>query len=175
MRGASMATNSLSYSDVITRPSRVVGQPKLDLSVVIRTRNEAGNIELLLARIRNAFSGDSFADSAVEVIFVDDSTDETPRAVERAARSYRDLNVRLIHRPPEQRSNGLAGAVIKGLTAARSEYVCVMDGDLQHPPEMVPLLLRTAREKQADLVVATRRNVRSKITGLNLHRNLISR
>ena len=169
-----MATNSLSYSDVITQPSGV-GQPKLDLSVVIPTRNEAGNIELLLARIRNAFSGDSFADSAVEVIFVDDSTDETPRAVERAARSYRDLNVRLIHRPPEQRSNGLAGAVIKGLTAARSEYVCVMDGDLQHPPEMVPLLLHTAREKQADLVVATRRNVRSKITGLNLHRNLISR
>ena len=76
-----MATNSLSYSDVITQPSGV-GQPKLDLSVVIPTRNEAGNIELLLARIRNAFSGDSFADSAVEVIFVDDSTDETPQVVQ---------------------------------------------------------------------------------------------
>ena len=32
-----------------------------------------------------------------------------------------------------------------------------MDGDLQHPPELLPLLLRTAHEKDVDLVAATRR------------------
>ena len=49
-----------------------------------------------------------------------------------------------------------------------------MDGDLQHPPEMVPVLLRTAEEQHADLVVATRRSVNSEVTGLNLARDLIS-
>ena len=49
-----------------------------------------------------------------------------------------------------------------------------MDGDLQHPPEVVPILLKTALEKHADLVVATRRSEESRVTGLNTARNLIS-
>ena len=106
------------------------------LSVIVPTRNEAGNIELLLTSLKHAF-----ADEFIEVIFVDDSTDETPQVVEAAAKNYPTLNVRLIHRLPEQRVGGLGGAVVMGLNAAQSEYACVMDGDLQHPPELVPVLL----------------------------------
>ena len=142
----------------------------LTLSVIVPTRNEAGNVELLLTSLKHAFEGEF-----IEVIFVDDSTDETPQAVEAAAKNYPALNVRLIHRLPEQRIGGLGGAVVMGLNAAQSEYACVMDGDLQHPPELVPVLLRTAIEKRADLVVATRRNASSEVTGLNFTRNLISR
>jgi len=50
-----------------------------------------------------------------------------------------------------------------------------MDGDLQHPPEVVPVLLQTAIEKQADLVVATRRSEKSRVTGLSVARNVISK
>ncbi len=145
-------------------------QGELALSVVVPTRNEAGNVEMLLVSIEKAFAG-----QPLEVIFVDDSTDNTPQVVERAALQFPGLNVRLIHRPPEQRVDGLGGAVVAGLRAARAEFACVMDGDLQHPPELLPMLLKTAREKQADLVVATRRTVESRVTGLNLARNLISR
>jgi putative flippase GtrA len=147
----------------------------MNLSVIVPTRNEAGNVEVLLTRIENAFAGSSFSSSSLEVIFVDDSTDNTPQTVEMAARRFPELNVRLIHRPPEKRGDGLGGAVTLGLAAAKSKYACVMDGDLQHPPEMIPLLLRTAQERQADLVVATRRSVKSQVNGLNLVRNLISR
>ena len=42
-----------------------------DLSIVIPTRNEAGNINQLLTRI-----GQAFLEKSVEVLFVDDSTDE---------------------------------------------------------------------------------------------------
>ncbi len=169
-----MSSNSLSYTGVLTQP-RSVDQHEPDLSVIVPTRNEAGNIDILLTRIGNAFSGSTFRSSSLEVIFVDDSTDNTPAAVEAAAKRFPDLNVRLIHRPPEQRADGLGGAVTVGLSAARSQYACVMDGDLQHPPEMIPLLYRTATEKQADLVVATRRNTSSQVSGLNLPRNLISK
>ncbi len=169
-----MTTNSLSYGGVVTQPHRV-GRSDLDLSVIVPTRNEAGNIDVLLTRIENAFSGGSTSGPQLEVIFVDDSTDSTPQTVQAAAERFPDLNVRLIHRPPEKRGDGLGGAVTMGLAAAQSKYACVMDADLQHPPEMIPLLLRTARDRQADLVVATRRSVKSEVTGLNLARNVVSR
>jgi dolichol-phosphate mannosyltransferase len=139
------------------------------LSIIVPTRNEAGNIEALLSRIQNAFN-----DTCVEVIFVDDSTDETPHVVEAAKENFPLLNVNLIHRPPEQRINGLGGAVVTGLNMAQSKYACVMDGDLQHPPELIPTLLKTAIEKERHLVLATRRSEQSQVGGLNMLRNLIS-
>jgi dolichol-phosphate mannosyltransferase len=149
----------------------VQGSPvELALSVIVPTRNEAGNVEMLLISIEKAFGG-----QPIEVIFVDDSTDDTPRVVEEVGPHFPSLNVRLIHREPAERTGGLGGAVVAGLRAARAAYACVMDGDLQHPPELLPVLLRTAMEKQADLVFATRRTDQSQVTGLNTARNLISR
>jgi len=51
----------------------------------------------------------------------------------------------------------------------------VMDGDLQHPPEMIPQLFNKAIAIQADLVAASRRTDQSDVKGLNTARNLISR
>jgi dolichol-phosphate mannosyltransferase len=140
------------------------------LSIIIPTRNEAGNVHALLSKINQIVNH-----IQAEVLFVDDSTDETPQTVVEAIPVFPRLNVRLLHREPEQRVGGLGGAVLLGLVNARSEYACVMDGDLQHPPELLPILLKTAREKDADIVVATRRNEQSQVTGLNATRNLISR
>lgn len=145
-------------------------QTKLAMSVIVPTRNEAGNINLLLTSIRNAVDK-----LPIEVVFVDDSTDDTPQVVEAAVSQFPDLNVRLIHRSGTERTGGLGGAVVVGLNAVQAEYACVMDGDLQHPPEILPVLLKTAQDKQADLVVATRRSEDSQVTGLNMARNLISK
>ena len=106
-------------------------QNDLAVSVVVPTRNEAGNVRPLLTAIRNAFYGRS-----IEVVFVDDSTDETPKAVLAAAEEFPFQHVTLIHRAPEERAGGLGTAVVLGLRSARAEYACVMDGDLQHPPEV---------------------------------------
>jgi dolichol-phosphate mannosyltransferase len=142
----------------------------LALSIIVPTRNEAGNVEKLLAGIHQ-----SVADTPVEVIFVDDSTDETPQVVAAAVGHFPELNVRLLHRPEGQRTGGLGGAVVLGLKAAKSDYACVMDGDLQHPPSLLPVMLNTVLEKGVDLVVATRRSDASQVTGLNTARNQISR
>jgi dolichol-phosphate mannosyltransferase len=164
-----MTTTNLISESVFFREASV-NQNSLALSVIVPTRNEAGNVEMLLTSIQNAFN-----DTLIEVIFVDDSTDETPQVVQAAVKNFPAISVRLIHRQPEQRTGGLGGAVVVGLKAAQAQYACVMDGDLQHPPELVPVLLKTAIEKQADLVVATRRSEDSQVTGLNTARNLISR
>jgi dolichol-phosphate mannosyltransferase len=121
-----------------------------DLTVVVPTRNEHDNIEPLLERLQNVCP-----DLRLEVLFVDDSTDGTPQAIrEHAARSSRP--VRLIHRPAHRRAGGLGGAVHAGLEDVRSELICVMDADLQHPPEVIAALVNEARRSRADVVVASR-------------------
>lgn len=120
------------------------------LSVVVPTRNEAGNVAELTRRL-----GAAAGQLPMEVIFVDDSTDETPEAIA-ALDAQQNRSIVLHHRPLEQRSGGLGGAVVEGLRLAKAPWVCVMDADLQHPPEIVPSMLDQAERTKADVVVASR-------------------
>ncbi len=119
------------------------------VSIVVPTRNEAGNVRELVQRLAACVDVDT-----TEVVFVDDSDDDTPQVVEEVATSSR-LKVRLVHREPEDRTGGLGGAVIAGLDATDSPWVLVMDADLQHPPETVPDLL-SACNNDTDVVIASR-------------------
>ena len=119
------------------------------VTVVIPTRAEAGNIGPIIERLTLALGP-----RLGEIVFVDDSDDETPETIEAWAR--RRPGVRLLHRPEAGPRNGLAGAVLLGIEAAGYAQVCVMDGDLQHPPEVVPRLLQALSSGQADLVLASR-------------------
>src|SRR5687768_343881 len=71
------------------------------LTIVLPTRNESGNVEPLLRRIDAILP-----DVDVDVIFVDDSDDDTPETVERVGASSK-RTVRLIHRPKDERGDGL--------------------------------------------------------------------
>ena len=122
---------------------------KTSLTLVVPTRNESGNVERLVREIRDALSGIDY-----RVVFVDDSTDETPGIIRSLGEE--DGRVILIHREGAERSGGLSTAVTTGLDAASSEYTCVMDADLQHPPAKVREMLEEARETDADVVVASR-------------------
>lgn len=120
----------------------------MDLTIVVPTFNEGPNVVELLRRI-----GDAVDDRMIEVLFVDDSTDDTPQIIERAA-AHADFPVRLIHR--DAPVAGLGGAVVEGMKAAASSWCLVMDGDLQHPPEDIPRLLARADRGDVDVVVASR-------------------
>ena len=101
------------------------------LSVIVPTRDEVDNVAPLLDALEQAAPG-----VPMEIIFVDDSDDGTAEAV--AEHGSRCLcEVGLIHRPAERRGDGLGGAVVEGLWVARGAWVCVMDGDLQHPPALI--------------------------------------
>ena len=143
-------------------------RPVYDLSMVIPTRNEAGNIEPLLMRIHQAVKG-----IAVEVVFVDDSTDETPDVI-RKLQEWFPLPIKLIHRPKEERKNGLGGAVVEGFKATQGTWMGVMDADLQHPPEMIPRLLRQAQKSGSDIVVGSRLAPGGDSSSLGFTRNVIS-
>lgn len=120
----------------------------MDLSVIVPTFNEGPNVAELVRR-----TTDALADRAVEVIFVDDSTDDTPDIIRAVAADAR-IPVRLIHR--DDPVGGLGGAVVEGIKAAASDRCVVMDGDLQHPPEVIADLLARAELGDVDVVVASR-------------------
>jgi len=120
----------------------------MDLTIIVPTYNEGPNVVELLRRI-----GDVIGGRDVEVLFVDDSTDDTP-AIVQAAAATSPFPVRLLHR--EKATDGLGGAVLEGFTSARARWCLVMDGDLQHPPETIPSLLRRAETGDVDVVVASR-------------------
>lgn len=120
------------------------------ISIVVPTRNEAGNVDELVRRI-SALP----LETPPEIIFVDDSTDNTPDVVRKVAAAM-PLAITVHHRKLDEREGGLGGAVKLGISLARADWVCVMDGDLQHPPELVPQMLNEATQSSSDLVVASR-------------------
>jgi dolichol-phosphate mannosyltransferase len=114
----------------------------------VPTLNEAVNLPVLVPRVHAALVG---AGWTYELIVVDDSSDDpTPFVCTELAREY---PVQLIVRQPE---NGLSGAVLEGLSAARGDYLVVMDADLQHPPESLPELLTPLAEGNADFAIGSR-------------------
>ena len=117
-------------------------------TVIVPTFNEGGNVEELVSRLERALLGHD-----AEVLFVDDSTDDTPEVIRSVAATSVLLPVRLLHRRGDDRVGGLAGAVTAGIALA-GDRIVVMDGDLQHPPELVPDLLD--RLEVADVAVASR-------------------
>lgn len=120
----------------------------MDVSVIVPTFNEAPNVRELVERIQTSLRG-----RLAEIVFVDDSNDDTPTVIEHVA-AQAAIPVRLIRR--NQPVGGLSGAVLAGLAASDSEWCIVMDGDLQHPPEAIPALLSSGVEQEADVVVASR-------------------
>jgi dolichol-phosphate mannosyltransferase len=142
------------------RPARVDSGRTIDsVSVIVPTFNEALNILELTERLTTSLS-----DLNSEVIFVDDSTDETPDVIQKVAATS-SLRIVLLHR--ERPDGGLSGAVVAGLKAATNDWCVVMDGDLQHPPELIPALLQSASAQDADVAVASRYVKGGSSNGLN--------
>jgi dolichol-phosphate mannosyltransferase len=136
----------------------------IELSIVIPTYNEAPNIRILLQRIDAAMKGIKY-----ECVVVDDnSPDKTWEAAEGEATKY---PVRVIRRTTER---GLASAVVRGMREAKGAFICVMDSDLSHPPEVIPRLLKKAHEGGADAVVASRYMKEGAVEEWPLHRKIIS-
>jgi dolichol-phosphate mannosyltransferase len=139
------------------------------VSLIVPTRNEAANISELLVRLGRLPAG-----VLGEVIFVDDSEDDTPATVAYLARGV-DFPVDLVHREPGLRDGGLSGAVVEGFRRARGQWLAVMDADLQHPPEVLADLLAEGESACADIVCATRNRCGGDRAGLGAARDVISR
>jgi dolichol-phosphate mannosyltransferase len=135
-------------------------------ALVVPTLNEAGNIRLLLERAVAALSQTPVSWSIIVVD--DDSKDGTGDIVREYAST--DNRVRLVTRTG---CRGLAGAITYGWAQTDADLLGVIDADLQHPPELLPVLISALRD--FDLAIASR-YVRSRsMHNWSLVRRVISR
>ncbi len=128
--------------------SEIDHKPRPSLSIVAPMYNEEGNVAAFVAAVETYVSpiGTPF-----EIILVDDgSSDGTWSQISEQSRLHPFVRgARLA------RNFGHQGALMAGLTEARGQAIVSMDGDLQHPPELIPELF--ARWREGYKVVNTQR------------------
>jgi dolichol-phosphate mannosyltransferase len=138
------------------------------LSVIVPTFNEALNIEQLLTLLTQLLD-EAFGDRYEIIVVDDDSPDRTWELAERL--TEQSPRLRVMRRETER---GLSSAVVRGWQAARGEVLCVIDADLQHPPDVILALYRVI-ERGADLAVASRHLQGGGVSDWSVTRRIISR
>ncbi|MFM6039940.1 MAG: glycosyltransferase [Sphaerospermopsis kisseleviana] len=149
-------------SDVVARNNDLL------LSLVIPTYKERDNIENII----NILTGllDAAIPNNYELIVVDDdSPDFTWQVAQSLISDYPQL--RVMRRQDER---GLSSAVIRGWQSAKGRVLGVIDGDLQHPPEVLLQLLQKI-ENGADLALASRHVEGGGVSSWSVVRRFLSR
>lgn len=118
-----------------------------DVSVIIPTYNEAGNISTLLSRLAEVLKKFSS-----EIIVVDDnSPDGTWEIVENLAET--NPQIKIIRRLDER---GLSSAVVTGMAVAVGSVMVVMDADLQHDESIIPSMVKSIQKGESDICLGSR-------------------
>lgn len=123
--------------------------------VVIPTYNEADTIGVMIDHLfKKIFP--LIPDWKCQLLVVDDtSPDGTYKVVQQKQARYKDLFLSL-----SKVKAGIGGAYVRGFKYAMSELkadvVIEMDGDFQHPPETIPIMLSEIT-KGADYVMGSRK------------------
>ena len=123
--------------------------PDYFISIVVPIMNEEGNISSLIERISMVICNEK----KYEIIFVDDgSTDKTLEVIKQFHRS--DPRIKYLS---FSRNFGHQNALRAGLDFAKGDCIFSMDGDLQHPPELIPQMIKKWQEGY-DVVYTLRKN-----------------
>lgn len=120
------------------------------ICVIVPVCNERGNLPVLIDALENVFSK---LDYTLSILFVEDSSkDGTLDYIkERAAQSPHIFYLSLT------KSFGHQNALKAGLDKANTDAVISMDGDMQHPPALIPELI-AEWEKGNDIVYTIRKD-----------------
>ncbi|MFA6888236.1 MAG: glycosyltransferase [Candidatus Woesearchaeota archaeon] len=127
-----------------------------DITIIIPTLNEEKNIEKLIILLKKTYK-------CIKIIVVDDgSKDKTQCVAKKAGAIVIDRSQKTIH--------GLCISVIEGICTAKTLYVIVMDGDMQHPYDKIKDFAHEF--EKAQLIVGTREQV---LNDWPWHRRIMSK
>ena len=155
-------------AQAISNSSRTGAFASIHLSLVVPTYNESGNIKKIVRILSNLL--DQALPGCYELIIVDDdSPDRTWEIAHTMMPEYPHL--RVMRRQTER---GLSTAVIRGWQAARGDFLGVIDGDLQHPPDVL-LKLLSKLDQGADLAIASRHVEEGGVSDWSVIRRFLSR
>ncbi|WP_096608212.1 glycosyltransferase [Calothrix sp. NIES-2100] len=138
------------------------------LSLVIPTYKERDNINNVV-KILSLLLDESIPGQYELIVVDDDSPDRTWEVAQSLTERYPQLQVMR-----RQQERGLSSAVIRGWQVARGRILGVIDGDLQHPPEVLTQLLAQIQQG-ADLAVASRNVEGGGVSSWSIVRRFLSR
>ena len=119
------------------------------LSIIIPVLNEEEAIRPMVERIFKKLHNRC----AYEIIFIDDhSTDNTAKEIKHLLKEYPVSYYKKLG------PQGKAQALLQGFSHAKYEILCMIDSDLQYPPEAIPAMLQQINNG-FDVVVANRSEV----------------
>jgi SAM-dependent methyltransferase len=132
---------------IVARPVQRFPDRKFSVSIVIPCRNEKGNIESAILRMRKFGTHQ-------EILFVEgNSSDGTFEECERVRDAYKDSwNIKVL----KQDGKGKGDAVRKGFAAATGDVLMILDADLTMPPEALPKYHAVIETGKAEFVNGTR-------------------
>jgi glycosyltransferase involved in cell wall biosynthesis len=131
----------------------------LELSVVAPAHNEQENAENLVNQVHAALS--AVPGLTFEFIIVDDGSTDRTREIVRSMMPTRPwLRCVAMTSTPPGKGNGQSAAFKAGFAACRGRLVAVLDADLQNDPADLPMMLRTMKEQNADMVQGDRSHAR---------------
>ena len=123
-----------------------------DVTVIIPTLNEGKNIGELIDLISSSYKG-------IKITVTDDgSSDDTAEIVKKFNKSNK--NIKLLDRSSEK-IKGLTASVIDAVKITKTQFLVVIDGDLQHPPEKIREIIDKLRQGN-DIVIGARAKVLGK-------------
>jgi cellulose synthase/poly-beta-1,6-N-acetylglucosamine synthase-like glycosyltransferase/glycosyltransferase involved in cell wall biosynthesis/O-antigen/teichoic acid export membrane protein len=107
------------------------------LSIIVPTYNEAANMDTLITRVAQALSTTRVK---YEIIIIDDhSTDKTKQRASALSNRYP------VHVYSKKGKRGKGFSLIEGYDYASFTHICMLDADLQYPPEIIPQLYKQAQ------------------------------
>lgn len=116
-----------------------------ELSVIVPVYNEAGHIAASLRVIAETVAS---VTPCFELIVVDDgSRDGTWQQLVSLSHDWKQLTIMRL-----SRNFGKELALCAGLEHAQGQAVILMDGDLQHPPALIPRMVRMWREEKLEVI-----------------------
>lgn len=118
------------------------------IAVILPTYNEAGNIRLLVEKLKPILPASSL------IIIVDDSSKDGTAQIAEAL--SKQSNIRLISRP---RKNGLGTAIKDGMRYALEQnirFILTMDADLSHNPLAIVDMIKSAQSNSESVIVGSR-------------------
>lgn len=130
--------------------------------IVIPTYNEAENIGSMIEYLHQKTFPDIASGKTLDenyemhILVVDgNSPDGTGKVVDKMGKKYPN-----VHLYTETSKDGIGAAYLKGFKYAmdelKADYVFEFDGDFQHPPETIPVMLK-AMEEGYDYVIGSRK------------------
>ncbi|MDE3236166.1 MAG: glycosyltransferase family 2 protein [Bacteroidota bacterium] len=129
------------------------------ISILIPVYEEEGNIPVITEAIANVFSALPYS---YEIVFVNDGSSDNSLAVIKKEAAKNDRIIYLSF----SRNFGKDNALLAGLQYASGDAVITIDADMQHPPEMIPLMLELWQQGN-DVVYTYREDKNQHATGFN--------